>query len=306
MNAEALYPNIQDNEPLSEEVSLMKGMVINALRKTYKDHLELGAKGLEYFGQENRYGDLTLLADWVAEQSILDYLRKQKIGIRLIGEEIEDTDLGQEIDYLGVADGIDGTSAYKKGLEYSTLFSILKGVSPYYKDYLASGILMYPTGGLMLATRDNGAFLLLDGKVDPVHVSDYQKLNKEATRIATDDYFEVTQRVFVANFSSFKNFEVLTPESPGSSGLLYARLACGELDLVLECTRKENQEIVVAYGTVKEAGGVMLDIEGNDLGDKKYLEFGKEGGRATPIISANSIDLAHEAIEYIRSRLKKA
>jgi fructose-1,6-bisphosphatase/inositol monophosphatase family enzyme len=43
--------------------------------------------------------------------------------------------------------------------------------------------------------------------------------------------------------------------------------------LALECTRKGNLEIAVAYGLIREAGGVMTTADGEDLGPKGYQTF---------------------------------
>ena len=54
----------------------------------------------------------------------------------------------------------------------------------------------------------------------------------------------------------------------------------------------------MGYGIIKEAGGVMVDIDGKDIGTKKFLEWGQK--EALPVISAANIDLAWQVIRHLR------
>lgn len=62
----------------------------------------------------------------------------------------------------------------------------------------------------------------------------------------------------------------------------------GKCDLVVECTRKRNLEPAVAYAFVKETGRMMTDGKGNELGEKKYLEFGQGEDERFVIVSTTS------------------
>lgn len=70
--------------------------------------------------------------------------------------------------------------------------------------------------------------------------------------------------------------------------------------MALECTRKGNLEIAVAYGLETEAGAVIVDMKGEDIGDKRYLDFGQK--EQLPIITASTQDLALRLIDHIKKQ----
>ena len=70
------------------------------------------------------------------------------------------------------------------------------------------------------------------------------------------------------------------------------------MDLVLECTGKQNLEFAAAYGLVRESGGEMVDLrEGRSLGDKRYFGFERE--KHIPVIAASTGELARKLIKYL-------
>lgn len=77
-------------------------------------------------------------------------------------------------------------------------------------------------------------------------------------------------------------------------------VAEGLADFALECTRKGNLEIAAAYGLIKEAGGAMVDLEGNDISDQKYLVFGTKEN--VPIITAATAKLAQKLVIFLKER----
>jgi len=105
-------------------------------------------------------------------------------------------------------------------------------------------------------------------------------------------HFSFIMQTFVNKLPSDVNFKCLH-----SSAAHYVDFVSGGVDLVLECTRKGNLEMAVAYGLVVESGGVMLSFDGKSLGPRRYLKFGQE--KYTPIITASTKQLAKELIKYL-------
>ena len=83
-----------------------------------------------------------------------------------------------------------------------------------------------------------------------------------------------------------------------SSAIQYADLAQGAVDATLQSTRKNNLEVMIAYGLIVESGGVMLDGNGTDIGIRPYLDW--EQDRYAPVISAATLPLARQIVEKIR------
>jgi fructose-1,6-bisphosphatase/inositol monophosphatase family enzyme len=107
------------------------------------------------------------------------------------------------------------------------------------------------------------------------------------------DYFQINREVFAKRLDGF------ALECTRSSAVHYTDVARGTADAALECTRKQNLEIAVAYGLVTEAGGVMVTLDGASLGQKLYRAFSQD--RHTPIITAATRELADDIIQHIMS-----
>jgi len=281
------------NSDESEE--RLQGIVIEGLQRALLVHDQLGAAGEEPV-RKNEFGDTALRVDVACEKAILDFLRETRIPIRVISEEHGQVDIGEHPRYVGILDGLDGSSAYKKErgrARYGTMFGIFNGLDPKYRDYVASGIMEQPTQRLFFARKGRGAFVATGNIHTPIHSSGRTHLDTE-TRIYIDEYFKINRETFSDKLRTVR----LKPEafSSESSAVYYADVACGAADLALECTRKNNLEIAVAYGLEREAGAVMVDLEGVDIGDKKYLEFGQQ--EKIPIITAATRELAKNLIRH--------
>ncbi len=284
------------NMPTMAEVMELQEVVVEALKESAEVHSALGESGKEPI-QKNQFGETALRADWEAEETILNYLKQQKVPIRVISEEHGVVEVCKSPLYLGILDGIDGTNPYKAGNgRYGTMFGIFKGTDPYYHDYLVSGILEYPSTDILIASKGEGAFVLSSGIRKPISSSMVAILDHESTKIYVDGYFEVNIKTFEKQLRDFKHLTIGRPGVWGASSIYYADLVRGRVDLVGECTRKKNLEIAIAYGLIKEAGGVMVDEQGEDLGSKRYLEFGQKEDEHLPVLSAASFSLAQKLI----------
>lgn len=277
-----------------EDYEKMKETVVKSLLEAFNVHELLGEKGQELM-QKNQFGETALRMDIEAEGAILDFLRKQKIPIRVISEEHGITEIGDNPQYLGVLDGLDGSGVYKKARgkgRYGTMFGIFKSLDPTYDDYIASGIMEHSTGRLFIASKNSGAFIVRNNETLPIHAEQKTELDKNM-KIYIDENFGINRETFSENLKGF-NTQCLQASSADYMGVVE-----GEAGFALECSFKGNLEKAVAYGLVREAGGVMVDMDGNDIGDKKYLEFAQQGH--IPIVTAGNLKLAQALLEHIKS-----
>ena len=278
---------------MENEIEKLKKVGIIALEKAYKTHQKLGAEGEETI-RKNQFGDTALKVDVEIERAILEFLKESKIPIRVISEEHGITNITENPRYLGIMDGLDGSGVYKrergKG-RYGTMFAIFSNLNPRYEDYFFSGVMEHSKNRLFYALKDKGSFIIEKGKEKRIFCSRVTELNKE-TKIYVDEYFEFNRKTFSSKLRGF-NFKCLL-----SSSMHYSDLADGKVDMVLECTRKRNLEIAVAFGLINEAGGIIMDINGNSIGDQEYLTFGQKGFMS--IISSCTKELGIELIRHIR------
>lgn len=290
------------------EVNFLKQTTVKLLKNTYQLHYQLGEEG-KVVGSFNQFGESSLTADWEAEETVINGCRSAGIPIVISSEEHGEVTVGENPRYRGILDGIDGTNAYRMETgPYGTMFAIYEGVNPRYRDYLAAGIIEYPTGRILLAARNQGAFVLADNQSHPVATSNKINLDPQQTRIYIDGGFEFNKRLYVPKFGNFDNAYLGNIDNRGEpwgvSSMYYFRLATAETDVVLECTRKRNLEIAVAYGILNEAGRVMVDGDGESIADRRYLEFGQGANEYLPVISAATRPLVDKVVATIKASEK--
>lgn len=248
----------------------------NALQEAHKVHNNLGIKGEELV-RKKQFGDIALRADIETEEAVLKVLKDSQVPIKVLSEEHGIVTIGKDPKYLGILDGIDGTMVYKKARgvgRYGTMFGIYKGIDPTYADYLYGGIMEHAANKLYFATKGNGSWLIHEGKTKTIHCLPNQSLDKSSSKLYVDTAFD---KFFGTNI-----FDKVSQKLKGyntsftlASCIHYADLVNGKVEAVIECTRKNNLEITVAYGLVKEAGGIMITEESIELGNLKYNEFGQ-------------------------------
>lgn len=269
-----------------------KNVVIEALRRAFKVHESLGELGEEMV-KKNQFEEMALKIDIEAEKAVLDYLKEINFPIRVISEEHGITEIGNPR-YLGVLDGLDGSAMYKEGRgrkRYGTMFGIFNTLDPTYGDYLSSGIMEHGTARLCVASKERGISVMRGKTATPVHSSGRISLDHNV-RIYVDENFEINKKTFLKKLKGFKT------RCLSSSAAHYFDVASGAADLALECTRKGNLEIAIAYGLLSEAGGVIIDTNGDNLKDKKYREFGQK--EHAPVIAAATKELAKNLLGHIK------
>ena len=78
---------------------------------------------------------------------------------------------GENTDVTVVLDGLDGTLSYKDGRESGTIFSILSGIDPLYKDTIFAGIMLYPNGELYYVSENGIPLVIKNGKKTRIRTS---------------------------------------------------------------------------------------------------------------------------------------
>ena len=277
----------------------LEEIAVQALKESNRVIKSLGAGASEHLKHPNQFGEVKERGDVEAEKAVIDTLRKAKVPIRIYSEEHGLVDAGTNPQYLGVLDGLDGPPSNKN--RYGTMFGIFSNTNPKYGDYLFSGIMEHNPQRLFFVSRGKGSFVIsADGKRQPIHCSKNTKLDRKSTRIYADVVFdEAMNSTFIRDtfLSKLRGFDV---NYLLSSAAHYADLASGQVDLVLECTRKLNLEIAASFGLVNEAGGVMLANDGTNLYNKKYLQFGQT--TYIPVITASTKELAGQLINHIKDK----
>jgi fructose-1,6-bisphosphatase/inositol monophosphatase family enzyme len=267
---------------------------IKALQAAFAMHQSLGEGGKEDL-QKNQFGDTAMKGDYQAEEAVLGVLKDYKTPVIVYSEEHGKVEITATPQLLGVLDGIDGSFWYKaawgKG-QYGTMFGIFTGTNPKYSDYIFGGVMEHATKWLFYGVKGKGAFILdlASGEKKQIHVSHCKSLTQE-TKIHIDQYWDINNEVFTSKLTEYNVMEYKR-----CSSFHYTNTAMGVADLTLECTRKGSLEIAAAYPIIMEAGGVMVSINGEPLGEKHYLEFGQD--KHIPVITAATQELADDAVKF--------
>lgn len=280
------------------DIESIEQISLSALLEAHRIHNNLGVKGTENV-KKNQHGETATRGDTEAEKAIITVLKQFEIPIVIFSEEHGKVNISENPRYTATLDGIDGSGLYKKEFgvgRYGTMFSIYEGTDPTYDDYLFGGVMEHATARLFFAVKGKGAFVLENGVVKKVHSSSKTSINKTILIEADEydlrnDFTRIVSDVFLTKLQEFQRNRI------DSTAAHYADLTSGACDLVLEATRKGNLELAVGYPLTKEAGGVIVDMQGQSIGDRKFREFGQN--EHTPFVAAANPTLAQNLLEYL-------
>lgn len=289
-----------------ERIEELKKVTIQALWAASTTHDQLGISGTEVIrakspSHKTEYTEV-LRGDLEAEEAVIKVFADAKIPVRFYSEE-HGLNLATRPQFMATLDGIDGSFHYQRQFNagrYATLIAIFANTNPTYDDYLICGYFEHAAKRLMYAVKGQGIFLVdQNSHSSPtlVYTSGQTQLTTD-TPTSIDGYFDINLKTFASKLTELSKVSIGTPETGGYSGVAYADIARGKLDLCLECTRKGNLELATGYGLIKEAGGTIILLDGTDLGRKRFLRFGQEPDEHIPTIAAATRELANQAKNY--------
>ncbi|MBI3420999.1 MAG: hypothetical protein HY006_02950 [Candidatus Sungbacteria bacterium] len=286
----------------AQEQGLLFTLVNNALRAASEAHDQLGRAGIERMPKAaNQFGDAPLVIDFEAEEAVLasmnEFCAAYAVSIRIFSEEHGIVEIGvSPYDYTVFLDGIDGSyiclHEYGTG-RYATMLGMFKGEDPAYGDALVSGIEEHATGRFFGAAKGAGAFVFQGGL--PIRLTGSGSVHlTPQTRIYTDMYMPLERQTYHKEFEG--RFPHLVNDTH-CSAINYTDLLLGAGDVVVESmAKKQDLEKLVAYLLIIEAGGYVLDSQGNSLEDQKCLSPGAE---ERLMIAAATASLAREVKDYL-------
>lgn len=279
-------------------IEQVKEIGISALKAAYDKVKKLGDAGKKpVFNPKHRFvkdASTIFLGDVQAEKAALSELTEAGLPIRVISEEHDETNILPSPEHLGILDGIDGSKLYEEGKPgCGTMFAIFSGVNPTHDDYLFSGIVDLESGKIFFATKGNGA---------QVTSVEGQK-NAPGERLATSQKTSFDNDI---HMYLHRRVEALTRAFDGREcssltccSLAFTDIVLGKAHLIVELARKDNLEQAIAYGLVKEAGGVMVTQDGKSIGERKYFEFIRAENKPIIITAANE-ELAKNFLDKVK------
>jgi fructose-1,6-bisphosphatase/inositol monophosphatase family enzyme len=260
----------------------------DALQAAYCEHEILGAAGQD-IGLINQFGEAALRLDVACEQRVIELASQRGLPLRIVSEEHGTTDLTEAPEMLAVLDGLDGSNLYRteRGTaHYGTMLCISSNLDPMYQEYVVSGIMEHsPKARLLIAFEGQGAFLEADGRNQQVQTSGNKALDTAKPILSAWDSKWAdglpTHKLSDCDLQSF-----------GSMAAAFMRLATGEIDVILDITRKRNLEQMIAFGIIRAAGGDAVTKDGESIGRQYFQKFGLNDLQREPIIWASTPELA--------------
>ncbi len=213
----------------------------------------------EKFGQPRtieRKGSIDLVtdADRASEAAVLGFLRERFPAAAVTAEESGEHAAREGSELRFYVDPLDGTTNYAHGIPH---FSVTVGVAD--GAGLVAGAILDPLRGeLFTAARGGGAFLG-DARL---HVSGCAKLRDAllVTGFAYDSHQNAAYALRV--FGSFTE-RAQSIRRLGSAALDLAYVAAGRFDGFWE-ERLHAWDVAAGILMVREAGGIVTDLEGAD------------------------------------------
>lgn len=281
---------------------------LNALVLACSAHRVMGNSGKDK-NVTNQFGEQALRADLAAEETVLNsfrtYSENKSITLEVRGEETATSILGESGEkYFAVLDGLDGSSNFLNSNEwsYGTMFAVAKGDDPTYQDFEVAGIGLPEENWILIAIKGSGVFVYdIDNKTYN-KIDRFDSIEYDETKILSDNYFPEAK-------SMLGKMQEKWPRS-GSTAASIVAIAIGnqienskypEMNKgwqgLADLTRKGNLEQPVLHLILSELGGVMVDKNGEEIGNNHFKDWGQD--KKVPVISAKSQEISRKILSEL-------
>lgn len=234
-----------------------------------------GAKKLE----RGAGGDVSMEIDLVAENTIIDYLKKNGIDILLLSEETGEKYIGdkqkiKESEEKLIVDPIDGSTNCSHGIPFFCV-SIAYAKGSKLEDIKMAVILDLTTKDIYWAEKDRGTYLN-DKKIS---VSDKGLSDQLIFEV---DFYLWNLKKNLKKYSSILK-KLYRIRVMGSIALSFCLLARGSIDGYIDFRRGTRLvDMAASYLIIKEADGKIFTVKGVPLNQSLSMEL------KYPMVACNS------------------
>lgn len=239
----------------------------------------LGTKEAGIKSKKGAGGDITMEIDLVAENVIIDTLKKSNVNLLLISEELGEIYIGEEEKAREnqntlIVDPLDGSNNAVRGVPYCSV-SIAYAVGKSMKDIKKAVVLNLNTKDVYWAEKGKGAYF----NNKKIYVSDLDISQKcfFELNLSMKDLMENLQKLSPL-IRRFYRVRIL-----GSSALTLCQIASGSMEAFINL-RNSNRLVDVAAGMLilKEAGGNIFSLDGSEIDQELSINV------KFPFIACNS------------------
>ncbi len=201
-------------------------------------------------------GDVTVFIDKVAENIVIEELKRFNVPCMLLSEEVGIRDFGSRLPIV-VVDPIDGSLNAKRGIPYYA-FSIALSETGETNGLTVGYVLNIPTGEEFSAIRGRGAFLSNVTGSFQKHIVNESNSFSFAVCEGIDRTKDV--RMFECMVNHFYRLRMM-----GSTALDMCYLSAGFFDVFIHPLPSRVVDWSAAGVILKETGGVMVDMKGHEF-----------------------------------------
>ncbi|MCX9085318.1 MAG: hypothetical protein OIN87_11050 [Candidatus Methanoperedens sp.] len=202
--------------------------------------------------------DITRKMDMAAEKALDNALLARDLSARIISEELGDRIVGEHPEFMLVVDPIDGSTNATCGIPYfctSIAYTEKTDIATF--DDISMAVICDIQGNIYCAKKGNGAFLnekLISGKRMGTRPKPVVSIYSYGVSDVPAGLIELEKKIIV--------------RALGSIALDMCFVADGTLDGLID-TRGlvSGYDIMASALILKESGGSLTDLKGNDLTD---------------------------------------
>jgi len=226
-------------------------------------------------------GDKTYPIDKKAEDIIIEELEKMQESITIVSEECGIKRLNSRGEINILIDPIDGSKNALSGIPlFSTSIALLEGDS--IKDTSIGYIINLTNGDEYWAIRGKGSFL----NGNPINTQQSDDLYVVAYEVRTPR-IEIPEILPILSLSR-------RARCFGSTALDMAFLSQGAVSVFITPAPSRSFDFAAGYLLIKEAGGIVTDLNGNRIED---IRIGLE--RSTPLLASANKGLHEKALKAL-------
>jgi myo-inositol-1(or 4)-monophosphatase len=200
-------------------------------------------------------GDKTMIIDDLAEKVVWNELKKTEKSIKIISEEFGEKIIGTNPEVSIIVDPIDGSNNMRFGIPFNSLSIAIGDLSGKIKGIEIGYIKDFVRGSNYYAIKGKGAFKN-DKKI---------QVSKEEIGCLLIDVVLEREKNFKRIGDVGKNFPFVRMLGSACLGMCF--VARGSVDGYVGLSAKRTLDYTATQLIIKEAGGIVRDIDGKDFSE---------------------------------------
>jgi len=200
-------------------------------------------------------GDKTLIIDDIAEKIVFNELKKTRKSFKIISEEFGEKIIGDKPEVSITVDPLDGSNNVRFAIPFNSLSIAIGDLSGKMEGIEIGYVKDFVKGNNYYAIRGKGAYK----NDERIYVS------KEEIGCLLIDVVLEREKNFKRIGDVGKNFPYV--RMLGSACLAMCLVARGTVDGYVGLSAKRTLDYAATQLIVKEAGGIVKDIDGNDFSE---------------------------------------